>query len=51
VTFAEQIDGLTVRYERRTPVPQRLVEDAGILLAGRAGARHHQRCAGRDSGQ
>jgi transposase len=39
VTFAEQIDGLTVRYRRRTPLLQRLVEIAGVLLAGRGGAR------------
>ncbi|WP_438296361.1 ISL3 family transposase [Streptomyces sp. HUAS TT7] len=39
VTFAEQIDGLTVRYQRRTPLLQHLVETLGILLAGRGGAR------------
>jgi transposase len=39
VTFAEQVDGLTVRYQRRTPLLQRLVELAGVLLAGRGGAR------------
>ena len=39
VTFAEQIDGLTVRYQRRTPLLQHLVEVAGVLLAGRGGAR------------
>ena len=39
VTFAEQIDGLTVRYQRRTPLLQRLTEIAGVLLAGRGGAR------------
>jgi transposase len=38
-TFAEQVDGLTVRYQRRTPLLQRLVEIAGVLLAGRGGAR------------
>ena len=38
-TFAEQIDGLTVRYQRRTPLLQRLVQIAGVLLAGRGGAR------------
>jgi len=38
VTFAEQIDGLTVRYQRRTPLLQRLVQIAGVLLAGRGGA-------------
>ena len=40
VTFAEQIDGLTVRYQRRTPLLQRaLVQIAGVLLASRGGAR------------
>jgi transposase len=39
VTFAQQIDGLTVRYQRRTPLLQQLVQIAGVLLAGRGGAR------------
>ena len=39
VTFAEQVPGLTVRYQRRTPLLQRVVEAAGVLLAGRGGAR------------
>jgi transposase len=39
VTFAEQIEGLTVRHQRRTPLLQRLVQIAGVLLAGRGGAR------------
>ncbi|MFF9220767.1 transposase family protein [Streptomyces viridosporus] len=39
VTFAEQVPGLTVRYQRRTPLLQHLVEAAGVLLAGRGGAR------------
>ncbi|WP_107050097.1 ISL3 family transposase [Streptomyces bicolor] len=38
-TFAEQIEGLTVRYQRRSPLLQHLVEMAGVLLAGRGGAR------------
>ncbi|HET6352882.1 transposase family protein [Streptomyces sp.] len=38
-TFAEQVPGLTVRYQRRTPQLQRLVEGVGVLLAGRGGAR------------
>ncbi|MFD0076459.1 ISL3 family transposase [Streptomyces sp. NPDC127166] len=38
-TFAEQVDELTVRYQRRTPLLQHLVEMAGVLLAGRGGAR------------
>lgn len=39
VTFAEQVPGLTVRYQRRTPQLQRLVEAVGVVLAGRGGAR------------
>ncbi|WP_369222327.1 ISL3 family transposase [Streptomyces sp. R39] len=39
VTFAEQVDGLTVRYQRRTPLLQKVVETVGVLLAGRGGAR------------
>lgn len=38
-TFAEQVDGPTVRYQRRSPLLQHLVEMAGVLLAGRGGAR------------
>ncbi|MEU0691173.1 transposase family protein [Streptomyces uncialis] len=39
VTFNEQVDPLRVRYQRRTPLLQHLVEVVGILLAGRGGAR------------
>ncbi|MFJ2774370.1 ISL3 family transposase [Streptomyces sp. NPDC087300] len=38
-TFAEQVEGLTVRYQRRSPLLQHLVEMAGVLLAGRGDAR------------
>jgi len=38
-TFAEQVEGLTVRYQRRSSLLQHLVETAGVLLAGRGGAR------------
>lgn len=38
-TFAEQVEGLTVRYQRRSPLLQYLVEMAGVLLAGRGAAR------------
>ncbi|WSJ89849.1 ISL3 family transposase [Streptomyces sp. NBC_01304] len=38
-TFAEQVPGLTVRYQRRTPLLQQVVEAVGVLLAGRGGAR------------
>ncbi|MFF3214161.1 hypothetical protein ACFYYB_26235 [Streptomyces sp. NPDC002886] len=39
MTFAEQVPGLTVRYQRRTPRLQGLVEDVGVVLAGRGGSR------------
>ncbi|MFF4674668.1 hypothetical protein ACFY1C_33480 [Streptomyces sp. NPDC001279] len=39
MTFAEQVPGLTVRYQRRTPQLQHLVEAVGVVLAGRGGAR------------
>lgn len=38
-TFAEQVDDLTGRYQRRTPLLQHVVETVGTLLAGRGGAR------------
>ncbi|MFE6946653.1 hypothetical protein [Streptomyces chartreusis] len=38
-TFAEQVEGLTVRYQRRSPLLQQLMEMAGVLLPGRGGAR------------
>ncbi|MDJ0465886.1 transposase family protein [Streptomyces sp. H27-C3] len=38
-TFVEQVDGLTVRYQRRTPALQRVVEAIAVALAGSAGAR------------
>ncbi|MFC9432071.1 ISL3 family transposase [Streptomyces sp. NPDC056987] len=38
-TIAEQVPGLTVRYQRRTPLLQHLVEAVGVVLAGRGGAR------------
>ncbi|MEV7676887.1 ISL3 family transposase [Streptomyces sp. NPDC088752] len=38
-TFAEQVPGLTVRYQRRIPRLQCLVEDVGVVLAGRGGSR------------
>ncbi|MER5755997.1 ISL3 family transposase [Streptomyces sp. NPDC002088] len=39
VTFAEQVPGLTARYQRRTPLLQQVVEATGVVLAGRGGAR------------
>jgi transposase len=38
-TFVEQVDGLTVRYQRRTPALQAVAEAVARALAGRAGAR------------
>lgn len=38
-TFAEQIEGLTSRYGRRTLVARGMLEAIGMALAGRAGAR------------
>ncbi|MFD0403755.1 ISL3 family transposase [Kitasatospora sp. NPDC127116] len=39
VTFAEQTDGLTSRYGRRTPVLQRILAALGVVLAARAVVR------------
>lgn len=38
-TFAEQVEGLTLRYGRRTVVLTALVQAIALALAGRAGAR------------
>lgn len=38
-TFAEQVEGLTVRYGRRTPLLRGMLEQVAVALAGRAGAR------------
>ncbi len=38
-TFAEQVDGLTARYGRRTPLLRTVLEKVAVALAGRAGAR------------
>lgn len=38
-TFVEQVDGLTVRYGRRTPTAQRLLERVALSLGGQAGGR------------
>lgn len=38
-TFAEQVEGLTARYQRRSPLLQHMVEMAAVLLARRGGAR------------
>jgi hypothetical protein len=37
-TFAEQVEGLTVRYARRTPLLRGMLEQVAVALAGRAGA-------------
>jgi len=39
VTFAEQVDGLTRRYQRRTPALQRVVDAVAVAPAGSAGTR------------
>jgi transposase len=38
-TFAEQVEGLTFFYGRRTPLLRGLLESVGVALAGRAGGR------------
>ncbi|HEU5427414.1 MAG TPA: ISL3 family transposase [Actinocrinis sp.] len=38
-TFVEQVEGLTIRYGRYTPLLLRLLQAVGVALAGRAGAR------------
>ena len=38
-TFAEQVEGLTVRYARRTPPLAGMLTAVALALAGRAGAR------------
>ncbi|MER5407379.1 hypothetical protein [Streptomyces sp. NPDC002769] len=38
-TFAEQVEGVTIRYGRRTVVLVALVRAIALALAGRAGAR------------
>jgi transposase len=51
-TFVEQVAGLTERHARRTSLLRRMLEDIGLALAGRAGARLAARLGmtvGRDS--
>ena len=38
-TFAEQIDGVTTPYARRSPLLQGMLESIGLTTAGRAGVR------------
>jgi transposase len=38
-TFVEQVEGLTVRYQRRTPALQQVLDAVAVALAGKAGAR------------
>jgi zinc-finger of transposase IS204/IS1001/IS1096/IS1165 len=38
-TFAEQVEGLTTRYGRRTVLLAEMVTAIGVALAGRAGSR------------
>ncbi|MEV1025014.1 hypothetical protein [Streptomyces sp. NPDC050264] len=37
--MVEQVDGLTERYQRRTPVLRQIVEGLAVVLAGPAAAR------------
>jgi Transposase len=39
ITFAEQVEGLTVRHARRTPPLAEMLTAVALALAGRAGAR------------
>lgn len=39
ITFVEQVDGLTERYQRRTPALRRVVDAFAVVLAGSAAAR------------
>ena len=39
ITFAEQVEGLTVRYARRTPLLAEMLTAVALALAGRAGGR------------
>jgi transposase len=51
-TFVEQVEGLTTRHARRTPLLRTMLEAIGLALAGRAGARMAARlgvAAGRDT--
>ncbi|WP_239516803.1 MULTISPECIES: transposase family protein [unclassified Streptomyces] len=51
VTFVEQVCGLTVRYQRRTPALQLVVEAVAVALAGSVSAyamcsaRYSPRCS------
>ncbi len=38
-TFVEQVEGLTERYQRRTPGLREVLQAVAVALAGRAGAR------------
>ncbi|MFC5150037.1 hypothetical protein [Streptomyces aureoversilis] len=38
-TFDGQVEGLTVRYQRRTPALQAVVDAVTLALAGKAGVR------------
>jgi transposase len=38
-TFVEQVEGLTTRHARRTPLLRGMLEAIGLALVGRAGAR------------
>jgi hypothetical protein len=41
-TFAEQVDGLTTRYARKTPLLAGVLGSVAVALAGRAGSRRRR---------
>ena len=45
-TFAEQVDGLSARYRRRTVPALATLEQVGLAPAGRAGAAEHAQRTG-----
>jgi hypothetical protein len=45
-TFAEQVDGLSARYRRRTVPALAMLEQVGLAPAGRAGAAEHAQRTG-----
>jgi len=48
-TFVEQVEGLTTRHARRTPLLRTMLEAIGLALAGRAGTRMAARLGARVS--
>jgi transposase len=50
-TFAEQVTGVTVRYQLRIPALQHVVNAVAVALAGSAGAGRWACCTARCPGQ